>query len=340
MSLRSVTLGLLLAVFIASVTYFNDFVIHQTMFIATHLPVAVFGLLLVGLLAAGPVLGRLGVRRMSPGEVAVVVALGLAACAWPGSGFWRYTAGLVAMPTHLVQTEPSWQSRGVMSYVPEESGALLDGGVRGEASDRIIYGRPGGSLFAFDAIDWRAWSPTLTLWVGSALSLGLASLCLAMVVHPQWARRELLPYPIARFVTEAAARDPGRRLPAAAYHKWFWIGLAGVLTVHLLNGLHGWFQTGVYVDLTLPMGPLRQVFPDASRVALSHFAFNPRLYFTVIAFAFFLPRSVSFSIGIAHYVYLAIGAVLVANGASRGATKRQRRRRSTSCGSGRSWAWP
>ena len=440
MTVRAITLGLLLAALIASVTYFNDFVIHQTMLIATHLPVAVFGLLLVGVLGVGPLWGKVtgGGGRMSAGEVGVVVAMGLAACAWPGSGFWRYTAGLTAMPAHLQQTRPNWGAQGVMSYVPgggaglapgqvvdwrglagslvaagegesmraeartpgvgegkvtvavwgglsesaraaarrvamtddgaaddrrqvltgvnaalvrwgEEhggggtvggqaamrrardalaaelpgvvlplpggDGALLEGGRLTTVTQGLVLGDPAaGPLEAVESVPWRAWMPTLGLWVGSAGLLGLAGLCVAMVVHPQWSQRELLAYPIARLVGEVTAREPGARLPVVARDKLFWLGLVSVLVIHLANGLDVWFQTGVKMDLTLPLGPLRTVFPDASKVGLSWFLFTPRVYFAVMAFAFFLPRSVSFSIGIAHIAFVAVGAVMISNG--------------------------
>ena len=316
MTLRSLTLGLLLAILVASLTYFNDFVIHQTMLIGTHVPVAVFGVLLIGVLGVGPAWGRLtgGRGRLRPGEVAVVVALGLAACAWPGSGFWRYTAGIAAMPSHLQQTELTWQSRDVLSYVPPD-GALLEGGERTPITESLVLGDPAEGVWdAVASVPWRAWAPTLVLWVGSAGLLGLAGLCLSLVVHPQWANRELLAYPIARLVSEVTAREPGRRLPEVARMRLFWLGLGGVFVIHLANGLDVWFQTGVRMDLTLPFGPLRQVYRDLAQVGLSYTIFSPRVYFTVLAFAFFLPRSVSFSIGIAHIAFVAVGSVMISNG--------------------------
>ena len=318
LTVRAITLGLLLATLIASVTYFNDFVIHQTMLIGTHLPVAVFGLLLVGVLGVGPLWGKVTGGRGSGGwgvgEVGVVVAMGLAACAWPGSGFWRYLAGVTAMPAHLQQTEPTWQAQGVMGFVPD-GGVLLEGGELTPVTEGLVLGEPAeGVLDAVASVPWGAWLPTLVLWVGSAGLLGLAGLCLSMVVHPQWSGRELLAYPIARLVGEVTARGPGRRLPEVGHDKLFWLGLVSVLVIHLANGLDVWFQTGVRMNLTLPFWPLRAVFPDASRVGLSWSIFAPHIYFTAVAFAFFLPRSVSLSIGVSHIAFVAVGSVMISNG--------------------------
>ena len=349
----------------------------------------------------------------------MVVALGLAACGWPGSGFWRYTAGVTVMPSYLQRTSPSWQAQGVMAYVPggpEElapgqvldwqrfalaltaadpaqptaaalaaeldaparaaaealadisadlrtergtllrgvnaallalpppsddtsardalaaelpgvvapappgSGGLFAGGRSTPEVESLIIGRGGSDTLTLD-IPWHTWLPTLRLWVGTGLALGLASLCLALIVHPQWSRRELLAYPIAQLVSELTARAPHRLLPEIARSRLFWIGLASVFAIHLLNGLNTWFETNVYIDLTLPFYELRELFPYASQVPLNFGLFSPRLYFTVIAFAFFLPRNVSFSVGIAELVFVAVGAVMLANGAEWGYEK-------------------
>lgn len=429
MTIRAILCGLILALGIACGTYFNDFVMRQTMIIATHFPVAVFGPVLIALLAVGPLLKAMRAEPLRPTEVAVIVAIGLAACAWPGSGFWRYAPSVSGTPGYWYRTAPSWQAQGVMSYVPGGSAELAQGQVfdwpkfgqalvaageqggdrvpaalwraigepaqnaarslarepqrqfddrrvllpavnqalhdralfasvapgalpadaadhdvvahnrtvlaeampelvaplpQGEgailpprntaAIDTLLAGTGAGVAESFDAVPWSAWWPTLRLWAGVALALGLGTLCLALIVHPQWSRRELLSYPIARFVEEIGQREPNRGWPAVAYHRAFWIALAGVLAVHVINGLDVWFNTGVKVMLNMPFGPLRSLFPDASRVPLSFGLFEPRIYFTVIAFAFFLPQTVSLSLGLAQPLFVAVGAVMLANG--------------------------
>ena len=107
MTWRGILLGVLLGLFVASFTYFNDHVVAQTFLIGNHLPAIVFGSALVVLLVVNPALRALGSLiegrgaaahaetpgwrwGFSAGEIAVAMALGLAVCAWPGSNLLRY----------------------------------------------------------------------------------------------------------------------------------------------------------------------------------------------------------------------------------------------------------
>ena len=524
MTVRAIILGLLLGLSISGATYFNDAVIRQNFLIGNHLPVVVFASLLILLLVLNPLLvkprravesGR-SAGGFSPAELAVIVALGLAACGWPGSNFYRTFSGLVTMPQHWQKTQASWRSAGVMSYLPggspliapgqvrdwstladllsgegrsadggaieaavaasmpeaarltlarrtggglstedrnlllaavndrliggdaeapdalfkqaEQAGRLPDpaaqrfadyaaameradaaavqregmqpeidrlrstlresgapagdgeadegpGALRerlyaalGEAdrfaraedlarneantlaawmnravlddlagdalmappagegvlvrggqgegfvTDTLLNGRPENNRLGLLELPWDTWWPTIRLWGGMAILLGLASLALALIVHPQWTHRELLPYPIARFVEESIEREPGRRLPRVAYNKLFWLGMAVPFTLHLVNGLHVWFPAMPEVPLTLNFNPLKELFPNARQVNQANSYFQPTIYLSVIAFSFFLTTSVSFTLGVSQLLWIAMGAALIANG--------------------------
>ncbi|HWZ89816.1 MAG TPA: DUF6785 family protein, partial [Polyangiaceae bacterium] len=108
---------------------------------------------------------------------------------------------------------------------PPGQGALFDGGRADPfAVDTLLQGRSRTAQLTITQLPWRMWWPTLQLWAGSGLCLALASLSLAFIVHPQWSKRELLPYPIARFLTEASERKPAFRLPEVARSRLFWLG--------------------------------------------------------------------------------------------------------------------
>ena len=131
MTARAVVIGLLLASLISVGTYFNDWVIGQTQLIGNHLPISVFGLAALLLLVVNPGLARLRPAfALRAAEVAVITALGLVACGWPGSNFFRTFTHMAAMPSHWLKTRPSWQSAHVMSYVPGASAELGQGHVR------------------------------------------------------------------------------------------------------------------------------------------------------------------------------------------------------------------
>lgn len=443
-SFRSIAIGLGLALLVASSTYFNDWVIRQTFLIATHFPAVIFGTVVLLLLTLGPALRWLGVEPLRPGEIAVIVVLGLAACGFPGSGYWRYHGTLPSMPAHWYKNNPNWKSHRVMSYLPGGSGLLAEGHVRdggalaraileaGAAErpspagrlwqaaddqgrraiaaaasaapptpeqvrallgaidaglssrdffteesfagvqlpddlarraredrttlppheltrlnrellvaalpdlvlpappgrhavvangqpeprvvDALLSGRHSDEWFPVTNVPWDLWWPTLRVWGGAALCLSLATLCLSLIVHPQWSRRELLAYPIARFVEEISKPAPGLGVPLVATKPAFWIALLAVFAIHAINGLNVHNPELPRINLTLPFGALRQLFTTASRVSLSPHLFEPRLYFSVVAFSFFLSRSVSLSLGVAHLLYIAVGALMLSAG--------------------------
>ena len=444
MTIRAVVLGCLLALLISVATYFNDWVIGQTQLIGNHLPISVFGVAVLVLLGVNPLLGTLRQRLpLRAAELGVIIALGLAACGWPGSNFFRGFTTITAYPAHWLKTKANWQSANVMSYVPGGSaefaqghiqdwkrlGAELDRGrtlgpstpagrlwsllppsaqrsfAEGEqkgfdasrtadltsalngllaepglydqaafggvalpdrvrtlvdtparnlaphelvrrnrwllvaafpgvflpppsgqgvvfdggradpfALDTLVQGRSKNQQLRVTELPWAKWWPTIRLWWGSALLLSFAALCMALVVHPQWYKRELLPYPVPRFVEEAAARKEGARLPDVARNKLFWIGFFCLVVWHLVNGLNAWFPEVPEIPRKFDFWAFAAVFRNAVRVWGSYGYFGPTVYASVVAFAFFLSSSVSFSLGIAEVLYMAFGAMLISYG--------------------------
>ena len=127
---RALLIGTVFALLIAGVTYFNDHVIRQTYLTGNQFPVVVFGFAVVILLVVNPLLGL--VRREWPlraGEIAIVTALGLAVCAWPGSNMMRYFSSVTAMPAYLLKTQPNWQASEVFSHFPGGSPRIAPGHV-------------------------------------------------------------------------------------------------------------------------------------------------------------------------------------------------------------------
>ena len=186
-----------------------------------------------------------------------------------------------------------------------------------QAAEMATVGRgAAGGEPILEAVDWHTWWPTLRIWVTLGLLMALACLFLALVVHPQWSRRELLTYPLAQFVAELARRDEGRALPAIAYTGLFWAGLLVAVSIHGLNGLNTWLPDWPLpnVPRNLDFSAMATLFPNASRVHGAHMVFSPTLHLAVIAFAFFLNTKISFSVGIAFPLYMAFGALLISQG--------------------------
>ncbi len=451
MTVRAVVLGILLGLTISAFCYFNDFVIQQTFLIGNHLPASVFGVGLLLVLMANPLLGVLGPRwPLKAAEVAVVLTLGLAVCAWPGSGLFRSWMHTMAVPGRQLAVQPSWQAARVMSYLPggsprlapgfitdaaalakqlhqagqpgaaparkwvrnqlpqdtqrlidliaqngrvmpgqrddlvkglnaalvrpsfyspqvmgtlrlpayavplagafqkhalsprlaeilnraalaalfpglirpqpQGSGVLLtDGQVLSDVTESLYEGRQEGqqyTLWQMGDLPWGAWWPSIRLWGGAVVLMGLAALCMLVAVHPQWSQREVLPYPTVQFVEEVTARSPGRGLPDIASNRLFWIGLGVVAAVHLWNGWRAWNpqlplpSINRVIDLT----SLMKLFPNAARVPGSWCLFYGVIYPSVIGFGFFIQTRVTFSLGLSLVLWTLLGSLLMSFG--------------------------
>ncbi|MFA7236592.1 MAG: DUF6785 family protein [Phycisphaeraceae bacterium] len=204
---------------------------------------------------------------------------------------------------------------GAIAGWPEGDGLLLANGDDDPfVVDTLVRGWDGARWLRPWELPWRAWWPTLRLWGGLALLMGVISLCLVLVVHPQWSQRELLPYPIVRFVDELTVPGPYGWLPLIARNRLFWIGLVGVMFIHLVDGLHAWFPAVPEIPLSFNFWGLGDIMPNAVKVNGAYGLFGARLYPSIIAFAFFLSTEVSLSLGLSMFVWVFLGAILLSNG--------------------------
>jgi hypothetical protein len=137
---------------------------------------------------------------------------------------------------------------------------------------------------------------------------------MAVVVHPQWSKRELLPYPIVRFLREASERGTGQLWPKVAESRPFWVAFFVVFGLHAINGLHAWFPEIPEISRRFDLWSLTAIFPNVGRVSGQYGWFSPTIFPSVIAFCFFMATSVSFSLGASHLLFFALGAALIVNG--------------------------
>jgi hypothetical protein len=126
-TVRAVILGLIGAAFVCSYTYFNDWIMRQTMFVGNFMPISVYGLLVLFLGFVFPLWSRqmpIAPGALTRSELAVILVLVLASCAIPGSNLLRLFTPALIMPHRYEMTEPGWQQQGVMDLVPD--GMLVD----------------------------------------------------------------------------------------------------------------------------------------------------------------------------------------------------------------------
>ncbi len=317
MTFRSVILGLIGVAFVCSYTYFNDWIMRQTMFVGNFMPISVYGFLVIFLAFLSPLMVRLH-RGLSlrPGEIAVILGMVLASCAIPGSNLLRLFTPALVMPHRFEKTEPGWQKQGVMELLPdgmladisEDEETVLSGFTRGlgEGDERI----------AWSDVPWSAWAGPMMFWIPIILSLWMAMVGLSTVVHRQWSDHEHLPYPIVTFTKALFPSADGTRSPVFS-NRIFWIGLVAVFSIHSYNYLNTWFSD--YLLGRIPLGvdysslaSLSDTFAKGGGENLLGGFYT--IYFTVVAVAYFLPKDVSLSLGIGPFLWIFVAGTLATYG--------------------------
>ncbi len=195
---------------------------------------------------------------------------------------------------------PAPRGRGVLVNADRARPSLVAGYVQGATTTPALNDLP-----------WRHWAGPLLNWGLLIGGLGLGMLCLAVIVHPQWANRELLPYPIARFAVDLTDRPRHHLLPELLRSRMFILGFGIVFSVHLLNIINAWFPSMPAIDLQYDFSALALLFPYIAQAQFSETVFQPRLLLSMVAFAYFLRTEVSFSLGISHWIYLVFTAWLL-----------------------------
>ena len=289
---------------------------RQTMFVGNFMPISVYGVLVLFLALIYPLwlrITRKGALKRS--EFAVILVLVLASCAIPGSNLLRLFTPALIMPHRYELTEPGWQQQGVMDLVPD--GMLVD---ISEDPDTVLGGYTRGlkeaaDPLAFDEVPWHAWRSSMFFWIPIILSLWIALVSLAVVVHRQWADHEHLPYPIVTFTKALLPDENGERSPVFA-NPIFWLGLGGVFLLHFYNYLNVWFPNVLFGQIPLgvdfsPLAELSDTFEQGGgRTLLGYFT----IYFTVVAVAYFLPKEVSLSLGIGPFIWVFIAGIFATYG--------------------------
>ncbi|OPZ26616.1 MAG: hypothetical protein BWZ02_01943 [Lentisphaerae bacterium ADurb.BinA184] len=318
MTRRAILLGLVGAALVCAFTYFNDAVMRQTYLVGNNLPISVYGVLLVVVLVVNPLTFRLCRRRaLSGAEIATALALTLAACSIPSSGLMRtFTASLV-MPHHWQRTTPSWQEHEALQRLPGYMLTTVTPATESDVVNGFVQGKSVGNRRISPAdVPWAAWVRPLLFWVPLIVVLWVGLLGLSLVVHRQWADHEQLPYPIATFADSLLPGAEGGPMAEGLRSRLFWGGMLVVLAIHLNNYASVWFPANtIPVRRQLDLAPLQVLFPTLTKGG-AWFAFRPTLWFTVIAFAYFLASDVSLALGIGPYVWCFISGMLSTYGIS------------------------
>jgi len=316
LTIRSVILGLLGALFVVVAGHLNDVYVRVIFLIGHHMPMSVFGALILLAVAINPLLWRLRPSwRLKPAELAVVLAMTLTACSLPFSGLMRTFTPSLVMPIHYNRTLPGWRKADVLSYVPD---GMLAG--RGQYSGELIDGYISGmgepdKWIGLGDVPWHLWRQTLSGWIPLVVLGFVAVITMSLILHRQWTRRERLRYPIAELAALIVDQDAGHGFGPLFRNRLFWIGLAAVFLIRLSNGLYVWFPDKlVEIPLWLDFSPFATRFPSLAAAEHAPHLIYPTIYPAALGFTFFVASDVSFSLGLSGPAYVVLSAILLSRG--------------------------
>ena len=290
---RSLGLGSGLVVLIAGFGPYNDFVVGNGFLIACYLPV-VF-VMCMFLLAVGinaPLRKWFPRQSLSGAELGVIGVMMLAACAIPNQGLLRSFLPALVHPFYHGQFDHQfWQaftSLGLPNwlYPVGDIGSGRNSPVMTWFYSKVPYDQ---------AVPYSAWIRPLLGWGAFLLCMFTALVSASMLLYPQWAVNERLPFPIAQ-VELALISEPHRNhLFNSMYRsRLFWIGLAVSFLLQNQVAMH------IYFPKQMPAIPLDY---DFSRLTtsepwtyLSTGVKKNAIVFLYVAMGYFVQGRVGFSV--------------------------------------------
>lgn len=285
---RSFGIGTLLCALLCAIMPYNDYIVENTIIIGSYLPLfVVLAFFILVVLINAPLHALAPRKALSRGELAVIMAMLLVACAVPAQGLFRTFISNMVAPWHHSQdprffrTFTGMDLPGWLWPVSDPADQLL----------RDIYGRVGEG----QPVQFRPWLTPLVGWGVFIAGLFTALISMAMIIGPQWSTNERLAFPIAQ-LQQALIEPPerGRWLNEMFRSRQFWIAVLLVIFVHLLIGGHKYFPQQI------PKFELRydlsQVFTEEPWVHLNYQIKVQTIFFTFIGITYFIPGRLGFSL--------------------------------------------
>lgn len=297
MTIRAILMGFVGALLLgAGGQYASKYVPGMWGLVRGHLPVSVFGFLILLVLVINPLIGRIrSAWRLRGAELALMAAMMLVACGITDAGMMRYFPRQLAHPMILNRTNPGWQRAKVLEFAPPAM--FANNGKDGEVIQNyaVAMGTK-DKIMPFSSVPWQAWSKPLWLWTGIIMFTMVAVISLAVLVHRQWADKERIRYPLAEIVSSLVRIDDKGGV-AIFRSSVFWIGLGVVLFIRIVNGIYLWFPNSIEIPLTFDFSAIQAAFPSFMKTpGASNFAF-PTLYPACIGFTYMLSTEIGFSLG-------------------------------------------
>ena len=309
---RAVLIALIGVVSIVCYSDINDNVVRAGPTLAgNQLPFLPMLLVVLAGSVWNPLAGRLSARlKLRTRELAVSMILMMSVSWIAGVGQLRALPGALVLPWLQQPAHVTWQQAHTLEYLPARAVPLAHDH-RDPAYDRVFGDAASGitsshgKVISWRQVPWRAWVPALACWVPLLFLIALALFALAMLMHRQWSRHEMLAYPLAT-VMASVLPGPGGTLPPLMRSPLFWIGTAPPVIIDainwaslLTNGEYfPWIQ--FFFGLTDDLG---HIFPLLVKAGYNGFGY---FQWILVGISYFLPTEVSFSIATGYMGCMAV----------------------------------
>lgn len=330
MTFRAIFIGVLGAVIFAAGGRYANAYVPVVQMVRGHMPVTVFGLLIVFVLAINPLIGLVKKSwKFRPSEISLILALLLAVSSIIDAGLMRYFPGVCVYPLQTEQTRPGWQATKVVSYVPPAM-MVNDGKYSQEVVEEwIVPGEPirwpkqmwnpatwlskdparaeardrfyASVHKSWERIPWKAWRKPLLLW-GAVIGLAFTAVIgLSVVVHRQWARRERIRYPLAEIASSLLVQDESGRTPLLR-DKLFWLGMSVPLFIAVLRTISLWYPDMVTIPLSFDFPAIREAYPKLVQTPGAEYLSKLQIYPAVVGLTFLLGSDIGLSLGVSNII--------------------------------------
>ena len=315
MTFRAVIIGLVAAVLMVAGGQFCDKHVPVPSLVRGHLPISVFGLLIVYVALINPLLGCIwGRMRLKASEIALVFAMFLIGSSITDAGLMRFVPSSWIWPIEQNRLQPSWRQTGLLAMTPPELLANNGRYSREVVANYVQAMGDEGRPIGIDDVPWQAWQSPIMIWGAVILGTFGGIIALSVLVHSQWARREKIQYPLAEVATSLLA-EPGSNRPNLLRSHLFWAGLSVPLVIQVVNGLYVWFPESIQIPLTLDFSAFKNQFPDLLSTPGAGYFASPRIFPACVGLTFLLATDIGFSLGITNvlsvfalYLMITLGA--------------------------------
>jgi hypothetical protein len=289
--LRSIVVGILLAIGICLLTPFNNIYQQATPLGGGHFPLAPFFifLLLIILTAVTAKISSSKSLIFTGSELLIIWIEMVIGSGIAYTGMARTLLLNLTTPIHYATVGNQWQEN-ICSVLPR---GIIP--TDPSAIEMLYTGIPGGRSMNWmevaSAIPWQAWLTPLLLW-GSFILLAYGFMLFVInILSRQWIHNERINFPLLR-VPEMLSKSLDEGTIGSFFANRFLLaGLLLPVFLHLLNGLHFYYPSVPQLSTLILAGPY---FPDHGLFSGFH-KLKIYIYPAFIGFAFLTSRQISFS---------------------------------------------